>query len=173
METVPAYWSLYFDEEYTDSDRRALLVRDLASFFESDGGWEHLHKLVVHGTELSLECDYERLRDGCGLGDLKASIERQPAEGLACIGAAAFQVDVQPSWCWIDTQVAAAARPSSPNTALLWANLIGNPCRRCLASTLERCKRCWSARSRHAKWWRNWSTRPSSAPPSAQSSPAP
>lgn len=95
-EGVPPGWALYFSQEaYSPSDRRVLLIKELGAFFKSEAGWEHLCRLEPYGgDEIAAEVDYERLKAASGLGDLSAAMEWQPEEGLACVGAAAYQVSV-------------------------------------------------------------------------------
>ncbi len=62
----PKTWEWYFDaEQYTDDDRRALLIREMAAFFFKDMGWE----MLAHGVRqdlcrqlLTLDIDFEVLR---------------------------------------------------------------------------------------------------------------
>jgi hypothetical protein len=62
----PKTWEWYFQtEQYTDDDRRALLIREMAAFFSADAGWD----IVAHGLRrdlcrqlLTLEIDFEILR---------------------------------------------------------------------------------------------------------------
>jgi hypothetical protein len=90
---MPRAWPLYFGEDYTADDRRALLAAELIAFFEAaDGGFPLLHAGAARsGGHVALALDYAALA-ACGSPDLVASLEVQPSEGLACIGCAAHEV---------------------------------------------------------------------------------
>ncbi|GLI71641.1 hypothetical protein VaNZ11_016915 [Volvox africanus] len=91
---VPAAWSHYFPpNEYSRTDRRALLIQDLLTFFISRGGHIFLESLrpCGFGGSYILEIDYASLESRSGLVDLPAAIEGSPVEALGCIAVAAHE----------------------------------------------------------------------------------
>ncbi|EFJ39894.1 minichromosome maintenance protein 8 [Volvox carteri f. nagariensis] len=90
----PAAWADYFPpQEYSRSDRRALLIHDLITFFVSGGGHTFVEALRPRGGggEYSLEIDFASLESQSGLLDLPAAIEGSPVEALGCIAVAAYE----------------------------------------------------------------------------------
>lgn len=91
---MPLAWSLYFPiDDYHAQDRRALLIRDLARFFETPAGRPFLSGVrpLPGRAKHALRVDYTDLRDRSKSADLVAALDMQPDEGLACIGAAAYE----------------------------------------------------------------------------------
>lgn len=72
-------------------DRRALLLRRLEAHFAGPG-WAALQQLGVRQGGWALPLDFAGLRAQCADSDLAVAMEVQPAEALACISAAVYEV---------------------------------------------------------------------------------
>lgn len=94
---APGAWRLYFpDVAYTPGDRRALLLQELAAALAGEAGWRlltaQLQPAGRPGGEAVLTLDYGQLSRLCDSADLAAALAVHPAEGLACLQAAAHEV---------------------------------------------------------------------------------
>ena len=69
LRTKPAAWTLYFgeDTEYTHDDRRAMLVNEIAAFFDTQQGWDMLcsTRQSHPGGQYVLELDFDLLSSRC------------------------------------------------------------------------------------------------------------
>lgn len=91
----PAAWELYFKSvPYNAQDRRAMLIHELVKqLSRSDGSALLKHVRLVH-QHYVLHMDYEQLLQNCNSADLVAALEMQPQEGLSCIAAACYEVNI-------------------------------------------------------------------------------
>ena len=111
---MPSAWPQYFpDDVYGEQDRRALLIGQLLDYYRTSEGWELLASIQTVTNGYTLEVDYERLCSGCKSADLVAALDVQPLEGLACIGAAAYEVCTLQSFHVYDTQTVTASHSTS------------------------------------------------------------
>lgn len=92
---MPLSWSEYFvEEEYAANDRRAILVHELIPRLRPLGTWlaERLQpQRLTDRHTLSLRSD--ELQKVCDSPELFAALELQPLEALACLAAAAHEVN--------------------------------------------------------------------------------
>lgn len=105
-------WELYFSaNEYQPSDRRALLIRDMAAFFGTEVGWQLLTRSFCNDYDNRYHCslDYEQLLAATRSADLTVALEMAPAEGLACLSAAATEC-----FCYAKREAAASLLQRSP-----------------------------------------------------------
>ena len=93
VQAIPSAWSLYFtEEEYSAEDRRAILLRDLLPRLATRASWLACNLLPHQMTgRHGLVIAWEELQKVCDSSELSAALEMQPAEALACVGAAAHQ----------------------------------------------------------------------------------
>jgi hypothetical protein len=90
---APSAWEKYFlAAEYTPTDRRNVLIQDLVRFFSSAGSIFLVSLCSTSEGSYSLEVDYASLEAACGSADLVAAMDLQPADGLACVAIAAYEV---------------------------------------------------------------------------------
>lgn len=83
---------MYFEDAPAEDDRRLALIHDLAAHF-AGAGWPDLAAAALQWQARTLlDLDWQQLVGACGIADLPIAIETAPAELLACIGAAAFEV---------------------------------------------------------------------------------
>ncbi|KAG7670797.1 hypothetical protein Ndes2526B_g01449 [Nannochloris sp. 'desiccata'] len=86
----PSGWDYYWPaNEYTEDDRRALLIRELAGFFCSPAGRPLLASARTRFSQVILSLDWTRLTTTSGITDLAEAMFHAPTEALACLGAAA------------------------------------------------------------------------------------
>jgi DNA helicase MCM8 len=86
----PSGWDYYWPvNEYTQDDRRALLIRELAGFFCSPAGRLFLASARTRFSQIILSLDWTRLTTTSGIMDLNEAMSHAPTEALACLGAAA------------------------------------------------------------------------------------
>lgn len=91
-------WDLYFEgQPRSTDDPRGHLITSLARFLTSSEGKEFLGNIRSYQGGYIAEVDYGTFRDGCGSVDFTDAIAHQPYEGLACLGAAMYQVLFQES----------------------------------------------------------------------------
>ena len=93
-QAVPRSWSLYFPEEdYTAEDRRSVLFHELLPRLAERAEW--LANRLRPGNTTGrhrLSLSVGELESACRSSELSMAIDLQPAEALACVGAAAHQV---------------------------------------------------------------------------------
>lgn len=87
----PACWSQHFkDEEYSDQDRRAVLIAELLHHFQSPAGWSLLTNATSWFDKTTIHMDWRQLTR-CGSKDLPEAMLHSPADALSCIAAAAHE----------------------------------------------------------------------------------
>lgn len=95
----PASWDLYFGQQevqFTATDRRALLTKDLIHAFSSPQGQQYLQRASETADgRIALHLDLADLQDAVNSADLAVALQMQPAEALACIACAAQQVRLE------------------------------------------------------------------------------
>ena len=90
----PRSWSLYFPEdEYAAEDRKAVLLQDLLPRLAPQAAWlaDRLHPGQTTGRHRLL-ISFEELQSTCKSSELSIALDLQPVEALACLGAAAHEV---------------------------------------------------------------------------------
>lgn len=90
----PRSWRLYFpDDEHAADDRRAVLLHDLLPRLAPQGAWlaDRLHRGQTTGRH-RLMISFEELQNTCKSSELSVALSLQPVEALACLGAAAHEV---------------------------------------------------------------------------------
>lgn len=91
---VPRSWSLYFPgDEHAADDRRAVLLQDLLPQLALHAHWlaNRLHPGQTTGRHCLL-ISFDELQTKCKSSELLTALDLQPAEALACLGAAAHEV---------------------------------------------------------------------------------
>lgn len=91
---VPRSWSLYFpDDEHAAEDRRAVLLQDLLPRLAPQADWlaSRLQPGQTTGRHRLL-ISFEELQNTCKSSELLVALDLQPVEALACLGAAAHEV---------------------------------------------------------------------------------
>ncbi|GMH34114.1 hypothetical protein BSKO_01948 [Bryopsis sp. KO-2023] len=92
-DSTPASWSVYFPTQaYTQDNPCAELVHALVRLLESERGQSFLASVRPYQETYVTEVDYVALRDASGSRDFVDAIASQPCEGLACVGAAIYEV---------------------------------------------------------------------------------
>ena len=95
----PASWDLYFGQQevqFTATDRRALLTKDLIYAFSSAQGQQLLQRATEAADgRIAMELNLADLQNAANSADLAVALQMQPAEALACIACAAQQVGLQ------------------------------------------------------------------------------
>lgn len=122
-EGPPRSWTLYFpDDEHAAEDRRAVLLQDLLPRLAPQAAWlaDRLQGGQTTGRHRLL-ISFEELQNTCKSAELSVALGLQPVEALACLGAAAHEVQpvclLQRHWCLLSNPQKAcktvlnAARP--------------------------------------------------------------
>ena len=95
----PASWDLYFGQQevqFTATDRRALLTKDLIQAFSSAQGQQLLQRASeAADNRIALHLDLADLQNAANSADLVVALQMQPAEALACVACAAHQVRLE------------------------------------------------------------------------------
>lgn len=90
----PRSWSLYFPEdEHAAEDRKAVLLQDLLPRLAPQAAW--LADRLRPGQTTGRHClliSFEELQHTCKSSELSTALDFQPVEALACLGAAAHEV---------------------------------------------------------------------------------
>ena len=102
---APEGWGAHVapEGEWDAADRRAVLLVELAGWVAEGAGWEALAEGARRGgaqggegagppEKCPIWFDFEALRSICPSADLFAALDMQPAEGLACLAGACYQV---------------------------------------------------------------------------------